>query len=301
LRKNDKEWRAYNVNAAVASWPAAPGRRRILLLPGSRSESWGHPDCAELWLERTAAFEALMAHFGLTPDDLLLRCHPVWAETVAGRSGELSENYYKQWAARAGVRLIPSAGRESTADLIRAADAIVVTGGSAALEAGILGKQVIGIAPSIYQQSGFQSNAYDAERLGEVRLLVDGSPAEQAAEARRIRRLTLRFCFNMAYRVSQFVPFVEAVTTTQYAYYEGADPQRFIRLLQTGELEPDDATCEVSESGEDEVLAMIEAGQWEALFDGIGTTPARPAIDNGRRGLFRAVDRVRELLPRGDL
>jgi hypothetical protein len=301
LRKNDKEWRAYNVNAAVASWPVAPGGRRILLLPGSRSESWGHPDCAELWSERTAAFEELMVHFGLTPDDLLLRCHPVWAETVAGRSGELSEKYYMHWAARTGVRLIPSAGRESTADLIRAADAIVVTGGSAALEAGILGKQVIGIAPSIYQQSGFQSNAYDAERLSEVRLLVDGSPAEQSAEARRIRRLTLRFCFNMAYRVSQFVPFVEAVTTTQYAYYDGADPQRFIRLLQTGELEPDDATCAENEAGEDEVLAMIEAGQWEALFPGTGAATARPAIDNGRRGLFRAVDRVRELLPRGDL
>ncbi len=88
LRKNDKEWRAYNVNAAEASWPNGAGRRRLLLLPGSRSESWGHPDCAELWPERTAAFEALMAHFGLTPDDLLLRCHPVWAETVSGgRSG----------------------------------------------------------------------------------------------------------------------------------------------------------------------------------------------------------------------
>jgi hypothetical protein len=301
LRKNDKEWRAYNVNAAAASWPVAPGRRRILLLPGSRSESWGHPDCAELWPERTAAFEALAAHFGLTPDDLLLRCHPVWAETVSGRSGELSERYYIQWAERSGVRLIPSAGRESTADLIRAADAIVVTGGSAALEAGILGKQVIGIAPSIYQQSGFQSNAYDAERLRQIRLLAAGSPAEQAAEERRIRRLTLRFCFNMAYRVSQFVPFIEATTTTQYAYYDGADPQRFIRLLETGELEPDDATNAESEAGEDEVLSMIEAGQWEALFAGLGAAPARPAIDNSRRGLYRAVDRVRELLPRGDL
>ncbi len=105
----------------------------------------------------------------------------------------------------------------------------------------------------------------------------------------------------MAYRVSQFVPFVEAVTTTQYAYYDGADPQRFIRLLETGELEPDDATHAENEAGEDEVLAMIEAGEWEALFAGIGVAPARSAIDNGRRGLYRAVDRLRELLPRGDL
>ena len=123
----------------------------------------------------------------------------------------------------------------------------------------------------------------------------------ESNEARRIRRLTLRFCFNMAYRVSQFVSFIEAATTTQYAYYDGADPQRFIRLLQTGELEPDDATHAESEAGEDEVLDMIEAGQWEALFAGLGAAPARPAIDNSRRGLYRAVDRVRELLPRGDL
>ena len=300
LRRNDKEWRAYNVNAAAASWPNTGGRRRILLLPGSRSESWGHSDCADLWPERTIAFDALKAHFDLTPDDFLLRCHPVWGEAVSGRSGVLSERYYTKWAQETGVRVIPSSGRESTADLIRAADAIVVTGGSAALEAGMLGKQVIGIAPSIYQQSGFQSNAYDPDRLSQVRLLVASMPAKQAEEQRRIKRLTLRFCYNMAYRVSQFVPFIEAVTTTRYAYYDGADPQRFIRLLQTGEIEPDDETYADNEAGEDAVLDMMERGEWATLFAGAGA-PAKAEVDNRRRGLYRAVDRVREFFPRGDL
>ena len=220
---------------------------------------------------------------------------------MSGRSGALSERYYSQWAEKAGVRLVPSASRESTADLIRAADAVVVTGGSAALEAGILGKQVIGIAPSIYQQSGFQSNAYDAQRLSEIGLLVARPPQERAREERRIRRLTLRFCFNMAYRVSQFVPYVEAVTTTQYAYYEGADPQQFVRLLETGELAPDEAAFAADETGEDAVLDRIESEEWQALFAAAPARPERPQIDNGRRGLYRAVDRVRELLPRGDL
>jgi hypothetical protein len=303
LRRNDKEWRAYNVNAASATWPAEPGRRRILLLPGSRSESWGHPDCAERWPERAAAFEALKERFGLSYEDFILRCHPVWAETVSGRSGEASERYYTRWAAQTGVRLIPSKGRESTADLIRAADAVVVTGGSAALEAGILGKQVIGTAPSIYQESGFQSNAYDPERLEAIRLMVAMAPDEQARQARRIRRLTLRFCFNNAYRVSQFVPFVEAVTTTQYAYRQGADPQQFIRLLETGTLSPDDSSFAPDEREEDAVLDRIEAGDWERLYqEGMALRPpAGPPMTIARRGPYRLVDRVRDLMPRGDL
>jgi hypothetical protein len=301
LRKNDKEWRAYNVNASSASWPNGNARRRILLLPGSRSESWGHPDCAELWSERTEAFEALMKHFDLKPEDMLLRCHPVWSETVSGRSGELSENYYTRWAEKLGVRLIASASKDSTTDLIDEADAIVVTGGSAALEAGILGKQVIGISPSIYQQSGFQSNAYDLQRLSQIRLLSALPEPERAQEARRIRRLTLRFCFNIAYRVSQFTSFVEAFTTTRYGFYKGADPQRFIRLLETGELEPDDANYAADETSEDFVLDMIERGEWSTLFAGGYKRPAMAQTDNGRRGIYKAVDRVRELFPRGDL
>jgi hypothetical protein len=301
LRKNDKEWRAYNVNAAAASWPNGGARRRILLLPGSRSESWSHPDCVDLWPERTNAFEALMSHFGLAPGDLLLRCHPVWSEKVSGRKGESSERHYTSWAQRAGVRVIPSASRESTTDLIKDADAVVVTGGSAALEAGILGKQVIGISPSIYQQSGFQSNAYDIQRLNEVRLLASLSPSERRSEERRIRRLTLRFCFNVAYRVSQFTPYVEAMTTTRYAYYQGADPQRFVRLLASGELEPDDSNFAGDETGEDFVLDMIEREEWPALFAGACKRPAMVQTDNGRRGVYKAVDRVREMFPRGDL
>ncbi len=300
LRRNDKEWRAFNVNAAPASWPSGD-RRRILLLPGSRSESWGHPDCADLWPERTRAYEALMAHFGLQPDELLLRCHPVWGEAVSGRTGQASEKYYTRWAQKAGVPVIASASRESTADLIRAADAIVVAGGSAALEAGILGKQVIGTSPSIYQQAGFQSNAYDASRLNGVRLLSSAPAAEREEESRRIRRLTLRFCFNMAYRVAQFVPYVQAVTTTQYAYYEGADPQRLTRLLSSGELEPDDENCADDERDEDSTLDLIERGEWEALYSAGQESAQRPLIDNGRRGFYRAVDRLRDLFPRGDL
>jgi hypothetical protein len=301
LRKNDKEWRAYNVNASAASWPEGAGSRRILLLPGSRSESWSHPDCADLWPERTNAFEALMARFDLKPQELLLRCHPVWSETVSGRSGELSEKYYTDWARKTGVPIVASASRDSTTDLIDDADAIVVTGGSAALEAGVLGKQVIGISPSIYQQSGFQSNAYDLARLNEVRLLCSLPKAEREAQARLIRRLTLRFCFNVAYRVSQFTPYVEALTTTRYAFYQGADPHRFIRLLESGELEADDPTYADDEKDEDSVLDRMERGEWTALFAGGGKRPAMAQTDNGRRGLYRAVDRVREMFPRGDL
>lgn len=301
LRKNDKEWRAFNVEATKASWPSASAERRVLLLPGSRNETWGHPDWLDQWPERSAAFEAIIARLKLRPDEVLLRCHPIWAERVSGRSGALPERYYLDWAAKAGVRAIPSAARDSTMDLIRAADAIVVAGGSAALEAGLLGKQVIAAAPSIYQQAGFQTTAYGPADLDGLALAAALPPPLLRAERRRVRRLTLRFCFAAAYRLPQFVPFIEAATTTRYNYYLGADPFRLTRLLESGELEADDPAHAEDEKAEDSVLDRIEGEEWAELYAAADTAPRGGSLTNDRRGLYRAVDRARELLPRGDL
>jgi hypothetical protein len=41
LRRNNNEWRAYNVNAENKAWPSVLGRHKILLIPGSLNEVWG--------------------------------------------------------------------------------------------------------------------------------------------------------------------------------------------------------------------------------------------------------------------
>lgn len=160
-RKNTKEWRAYNTTARITEWPVAGGRRKVLLIPGSRNEFWGHPDWVSQWSEPTAAYDAVIEQLRLKPRDLVLRCHPNWAENIGSAGGQMSEAYFTSWARKRGVDVIPSADRTSTLGLIQQADAIVVGGGSAALEAGILGRQVIAVSPSAYQNAGIQSTAYN--------------------------------------------------------------------------------------------------------------------------------------------
>lgn len=303
LRRNNKEWRAYNVEAQLAKWPVKNGRRRILLVPGSRNEVWGHADWTSQWAEPTAAFDALIEHFGLQSTDLVMRCHPNWAEKIGAATGHLSETYFTNWASQRGIHFISSADTTSTLGLIEQADAIVVAGGSAALEAGILGKQVIAVSPSVYQEAGFQSTAYNHEQLQRLHLIVDLDKSLENSEAVRIARQTLRFCHTMVYRIPQYVPYVRCITTTHYEYLNGADPGRLIKLLKTGELEADDSYAEDNSESEDEVLEMIRQRDWNSIVqEGVVDQPTNILTKSvKRRWMFQPIDRLRDALPRGDL
>ncbi|WP_241076078.1 hypothetical protein [Achromobacter insuavis] len=298
LRRNDKEWRAYNVAARTVEWPQAESARRILLVPGSYNEFWGHPDWVSKWSEQTAAYDALIDRFDLQPSELVLRCHPNWGERIGTADGSKAERYYTDWANRRGVHCIASTDTASTLGLIERSDAIVVAGGSAALEAGMLGKQVIAMGPSIYQQAGFQSDAMSPAALQAMSLL----PASNFSERAHIARLTLRFAYTMIYRAPQYVDYVRSITATRYEYREGADAGRLVDTFRRGALSADDATHADNESGEDEVLAMVSRREWEelnALGDGVEQLPAVPRLVH-RRWMFRPIDIIRDAFPRGD-
>lgn len=300
LRANSTEWRAYNLRATALRWPIESARRRVLLIPSSRNEVWGHSDWQSQWSGPLAAYDALIEHLGLQPSDMVLRCHPNWAESIGKRGGQLSEHHYAEWARRRGVLMIASADTASTLGLIEQCDAIVVANGSAALEAGILGKQVIATAPSIYQEGGFRDDATSPQRLTSVRL-HDALPEDEVAAIRsRAARMTLRFAYSMTHRVSQYTGFVRAQSTTKFEYDHRADPQRFVDLLVSGILRADDETSASDQQEEDVVLRRIEARDWEGIVrDTPPTTMAAPAPVK-RRLLYRPVDAIRARLPLGD-
>jgi len=301
LRRNNKEWRAYNIGAKMAPWPVAQARRRILLTPTSRNEIWGHPDWRAAWPEPTAAFDGIMARLQLRPEDVVLRCHPNWGEKIGHKLGDSSEAYYTAWAKSRGIHTIASRDVTSTLGLIEHADAIVVGGGSAALEAAIIGKQVIAIAPSIYQSAGFESAAYSCDQLDTLTLNVDEETCNRARTAAQISKLALRFCYTMVYRVAQYVDYVRCITTTQYRYFEGANPQRLLDLIRSGRLSPDDADSDADESAEEEVVDIVNSRDWEQLANKMDTAPSSSRQSIQRRWMYRAVDRVRAALPHGDL
>jgi hypothetical protein len=301
LRRNATEWRAYNTNATVAEWPLTGTRRRILLTPGSRNEVWSHPDWHSDWPERTAAFDAVMDQLNLSSEDVVLRCHPNWGEKIGSRLGELSENYYTEWARRRGIFTIGSKDPTSTLGLIEQADAIVVCGGSAALEAAVIGKQVIAVSPSAYQSAGFQSTACTPDQLKSLALLVDEDDRTRKSEAANISRQALRFCYTMAYRVAQFVEHVKCISPTEYRYVDGANPQRLIDLVRNGRLLADDASSAANESAEEEVLEIIDARAWDKLTKDVAPSTEKPSRSRQRRWMYRGVNRIRAAFPRGDI
>lgn len=299
LRNNVKEWRAYNTNAKSVPWPVRNCRRKILLIPSSRNEVWGHPDWNSEWAEPTAAYEALIAQLALDPQDVILRCHPNWGEKIGKQDGALSERYYTDWATRKGILCISSADTTSTIGLIEQCDAIVVASGSAALEAGILGKQVIGTAPATYQKAGFRDSICNLEQLHSFRLHADKEQGDRDLLAKHISRQTLRFCYTMVYRIPQYTKFVKADTTTKYRYDLSADPQRFIELLRTGRLDADDDVFSQSVTEEDEVLDLITNRDWDSVCrQSIGEEREYAPIR--RRMLFRSVDLISNWKPVGD-
>jgi hypothetical protein len=298
-RTNVTEWRAYNTQAARGPWPVEGSRRRLLLLPSSLNEIWGDANWESAWPDPTQAYDAIIEHLKLDPKDLVLRCHPNWGERIGKNDGRLPERHYTEWANARGVPVIASRDTTSTMDLIAQCDAIVVASGSAALEATAMGRQVIATAPSIYSEAGFRTDLSDPSKVRDLLLQVDLPAEEQRATERRLRRLGLRFCYTFSRRLPQYAQHVRAVSSSQYRYPPGADPQRFIDLLRTGRLRADDESFAASEADEDAVIAKMEAGAWNELVE-----PAPPQADSAqrvqRRWLLRPVDYIRDKMPVGD-
>lgn len=301
LGKNQKEWRAYNTSSRIIEWPIRNKKYKILLVPGSRNEVWGHCDWDSQWAQHTDAIDSIIKKLELQPDDLLLRCHPNWAEKVGLVYGGRCEQHYVEWAKRREIQFIPSSSSVSTLNLIEQSDAIIVCGGSAALEAGLLGKQVIATTPSIYDQAGFQTDAKSLEDINLLSLNIDFPLKKQQQVAESITRQTLRFLYTMVYRVPQFVDHVRCIDTTNYEYLKGASAKKIIDALMIGRLLPDDESYAENSMGEDEVLKLIHLKKWDELIFANPSPPISQKQSVSRRWMYRWVDGLRNLLPRGDL
>jgi hypothetical protein len=103
----------------------------------------------------------------------------------------------------------------------------------------------------------------------------------------------------MVHRVPQYVDAVEAETTTRFRYDFDADPKRFIELLKSGMLRPDDEAFAADSAGEDEVLARIAVRDWQGLLDAL-EPDARRRQPLRRRFPFQPLDAIRQWMPVGD-
>jgi hypothetical protein len=198
-----------------------------------------------------------------------------------------------------GIHCIGSTDRASTMSLLAECDAVVLANGSAAMEAGFLGKQVISIAPSIYQAAGIRTEALTPSDLADLHLWSELPESDRARNEVQIARQTLRFLYTMIYRVPQYTQEVRADSTTRFRYSPDPDPNRFIELLRTGELRADDESRAENSEGEDLVLKSIRAFDWKTLARAQEAAPEQ-WLPIRRRWSRRVIDWLGRRKPVGD-
>ncbi|MEL4165456.1 capsule biosynthesis protein [Pseudomonas sp. ZS001] len=293
LQRNSLEWRLYNKNPEPAPWPLSGNGPRVLIIPSSKNEFAGHDEWQTAWEDNTKALDDLFEAFSIKPEQVVVRCHPNWAENIGKAVGDRSLALYKNWAERNDIYCISSEQKASTYDLIQQADIVVLNGGSSAVEAGVCGKQVICLGPSTYQEAGFVRVFRNKDSLYAADALIPLDPD-------MVIRKTLRFLYLRSHRFAQFVEYVRALETTRYEYFDGADPERLISMLKTGKMTADDTSFSDDQRDEDDVVMALKNKEWDKLASHtVERVKLKPLAIQRRFGL-RWVDNVRAKMPRGD-
>lgn len=301
LRMNSDEWRAYNTNAVEQQWPLESKGARILILPSSRNEIWGHPDWASAWSEPTAGFDAVLDKLGVSMGQVVVRCHPNWSERIGKANGDKIDNYYNQWAKRRGILTISRDDKANTLNLIKQADIILLGNGSAAFEAGVLRKTIVATGPSPYLRAGFTLNVHDKESL-DAMPDASGLLTKNSGEKRETARQALRYIYTMTHRIPQYVDAVVPETTTEIQFDMNTNPARFINLLTDGNLQADDETYGQDQAGENQVLDLIANQSWAELLN-VGRNEINGEVQYKsleRLVGYNLITKLRPLFTRGD-
>lgn len=291
-RRTDLEWRVYNRNAVDTAWPRTGNGRRVLILPSSRNELEGNREWDSELVDLEKTLPRFFSRMGIKPQDCVVRGHPLWAERVGKVTRSPANDLWRSICGRLSLTYIPSESRASTQSLIQQADLIVLNASFAAIEAGALGKQIICFGHSHYERAGIATMISTEADWAKLDRLPPHDPAA-------VIRATLRFVYTIGWRFPQFVSFARAVTSTDYVFRPGGSAARLMALVQSGRLTPDDEHVAADDTEEAPVIAEFLAGR-AAEFAQDGT--AEPPVDSiiKRRLIFRLVDPVRRLMPKGD-
>ena len=297
LGTNFLEWRVYNAGSPnLSGWPTNTTREKILIIPSSRSETGSHKDWETPWDLSIDGLDLLLKAVGANKDQVVVRFHPNWIQKVGKSIGTSSRKLYKKWCETNGYHYIDSHEKVSTMGLIADCDVAVLNGGSAAIEAGALGKKVISLGPSAYKGSGFCKFIETIESIEKFSGFDNWMPKEQ------IIRGTLRYVYTALARFPQYFNDVRALTTTNHIAFEGADPSRLESIIKAGRLLPDDISVGVA-SEENHVIDLISDHSWQRLVD---LEPKfqdsnRTQLDIKKKFPYNYLDKVRQNFKRGDL
>jgi len=226
-RTGSNEWRDFqkrgdgNYSDLISQIGKAP---KVLVLPSSNYEVWGHSDWQVEWADNLQAIDYLQSALGIPFEDFLIRGHPIWAQRVGVSFGNKADEHYRNYCARRGIRYVEPTSAIHTSALIEASDLIVLNAGSSVMEAVWRGKPVISLAVSTYQTAGVCPT-----------LLGPGQPIDLPDDATR-RRQIVKFIHAMDRVAPTFVNHLKAISSGEQQAYEGADFADVVRQLHQDTL-----------------------------------------------------------------
>lgn len=288
------EWHVYNPKSHAAAWPASGSGDRVLILPSSRGELGAHPHWESKWTSYGDAMDAVFERLGIRTENCVLRGHPAWGLRFGQHSGARSERYYENWCRHRNIYMFPSTSLADTYNLIRAADLIVVNGGTAGFEGAMFGKPVICLGPAGYSDAGIALHVNGPEDLRNLDRLSEH-------DGKLTARRALRYLYTRVARHPQYVQFVRAETTTRFRYHAGASADRLFEMLRTGTVKPDDPAYCHEPSAETEVVDAMWSGRWESFAGSDLPWESLAEVSINRIPGLRWIDSVRDRLPKGHL
>lgn len=221
-RTGSNEWRDFqkrgerDYSDLISQIGKAP---KVLVLPSSNYEVWGHSDWRVEWADNFEAIDYLQAALEVPFEDFLIRGHPIWSQRVGVSFGNRADDHYRAYCMRRGIRYVEPTSAIHTSALIDASELVVLNAGSSVIEAVWRGKPVISLAASTYQTAGVCPT-----------LLGPGQPIDLPDDATR-RRQIVKFIHAMDRVAPTFVNHLRAVSAGEQQAYEGANFQDVARQL----------------------------------------------------------------------
>lgn len=290
------EWRQYNVKGIKTDWhleKSVSKDIKILIVPSSRNESYGHPDWDAAWTDNRIPLTALIEHLGLEPSNYILRAHPNWGETIGKSDGVNIDQFYRDWCLDHQIRYVSPNENFSTHSLIAQADIVITNGSTAALEAGFLGKRVINLGAASYSSASFAEIVMTEKDIAKLTL-------NHLRDPKYIIRQTLRYLYTHGHRYTQFSDGVQMVDSANCRFFDQPVLKIIEQIFSDGFIRPYDASYADDSQQEDNVIAHILNGRWHDLSENATEEMSVDEILIQRRSIFRLISVLRPYIKVGD-
>lgn len=182
-RSFEGEWRSFALRGQFSR------KSKLLILPSSRSEFLGHPEYVSNWKHSTVGFDSVVKKLDLRPEEVVVKAHPIWSQSVRGVKTDSALELYRSWASSRGYIFLDDSYDADTHLLADQTEFVCVNGSSAAIELGLKGIQIILVEKAKYSYAGFCIDYYS-----------DNNEIERKNALEIINR-TIRFVYTVMFRI----------------------------------------------------------------------------------------------------